>query len=107
MVRNMSEKKSNFALMDEMEKENTHVRKSEYGPIISRRRWARTFARAFDDENMGSPVILIAGLVIMGVVGLFDSDSWLVDAGIIIAVIGLVEYLIRFVIRWNKHHEKK
>ena len=110
MVRNMSEKKSNFALMDEMEKEDTYVDhealNAGYGSRIGGR-WARTFNRAFDDENMGVPVILIAGLAIMGITDLIDSESWLIDAGAVIAIGGLVEYLIRFVYRWNKHHERK
>ena len=106
MVRSMSEKKSNFELMDEMEKENTHVdRRVKYTRLGFRQ--ARIIAGACDDVNMGFPVISIIGLAIMAVTDLIDSESWIIDAGMVIAIVGFVEYIIRFVYRWNKHHEKK
>ena len=106
MVRNMSEKKSNFELVDEMEKENTHVdRRVHYTRLGFRQ--ARTVARACDDVNMGFPVISLAGLAIMGITDLINSESWIIDAGMVIAIVGFVEYIIRFVYRWNKQHKKK
>ena len=96
----MSEKKPepNFSHMDEIEKENTHVKYEEDEPTWAFGKWAvrsRLLKMGQDGVVLPFPAIGFIGLAIAGLAVTIDEESWLVEAGIFIALVGLVEYFAK------------
>lgn len=90
-------KRSGFESMEELEEKKQKLpveNNEEWRSLFYRYAWVRSLSEALDFQKMKFPWIVVIGFLLMTVDKIFsESLSWVSDIGLIIAVIGAVQYI--------------
>ena len=90
-------KRSGFESMEELEEKKQKLpveSNEEWSSLFYRYAWVRSLSEALDFQKMKFPWIVVIGFLLMTVDKIFsESLSWVSDIGLIIAVIGAVQYI--------------
>lgn len=90
-------KRSGFESMEELEEKKQKLpveSNGEWRSLFYRYAWVRSLSEALDFQKMKFPWIVVIGFLLMTVDKIFsESLSWVSDIGLIIAVIGAVQYI--------------
>ena len=95
-------KKSNFELMDEMEKKQktTYDESQHDGIDYWKRNERRTLFRALSGLDLKLPWIMLAGMFILAVNDLIGAfPSWVDDMAVVIAIAGAVQYIVSIAVK--------
>ena len=95
-------KKSNFELMDEMEKKQktTYDESQHDGIDYWKRNERRTLFRALSGLDLKLPWIMLAGMFVLVVAETFEGiPGWVSDMAAVIAIAGAVLYVVSIGIR--------
>ena len=95
-------KKSNFELMDEMEKKQktTYDESQHDGIDYWKRNERRTLFRTLSGLDLKLPWIMLAGMFILAVNDLIGAfPSWVDDMAVIIAIAGAVQYVVSIAVK--------
>jgi len=95
-------KRSNFELMDEMEKKQkpTYDESQHDGIDYWKRSGKKTLLRALSGVDLKLPWIMLAGLFVLAVDDMTEAfPSWVSDMAAIIAIVGAVQFVVSIAVK--------